>query len=115
MQAILERRTGRTDIRLSRPQWTSRWRANIRIVDRYREGRVFLAGDAAHIHSPSAGQGPAIEPIWIRVSGRLRSARAAPSAHPTPSTAAGRSSATTSRGSSPGCRRCWQPAGTTHW
>jgi 2-polyprenyl-6-methoxyphenol hydroxylase-like FAD-dependent oxidoreductase len=57
MQAILERRTGRTDIRLSRPQWTSRWRANIRIVDRYREGRVFLAGDAAHIHSPAGGQG----------------------------------------------------------
>ncbi len=33
------------------------WRANIRIVDRYREGRVFLAGDAAHIHSPAGGQG----------------------------------------------------------
>ena len=57
MQAILERRTGRTDIRLHEPQWSSLWRANIRLVDRYHEGRVFLAGDAAHIHSPAGGQG----------------------------------------------------------
>jgi 2-polyprenyl-6-methoxyphenol hydroxylase-like FAD-dependent oxidoreductase len=57
MQAILERRTGRTDIRLHEPEWSSLWRANIRLVDRYRDGRVFLAGDAAHIHSPAGGQG----------------------------------------------------------
>ena len=57
LQAILERRSGRTDIRLHEPEWTSLWRANIRLVDRYREGRVFLAGDAAHIHSPAGGQG----------------------------------------------------------
>ncbi len=57
MQAILERRSGRTDIRLRDPEWSSLWRANIRIVDRYREGRVFVAGDAAHIHSPAGGQG----------------------------------------------------------
>jgi 2-polyprenyl-6-methoxyphenol hydroxylase-like FAD-dependent oxidoreductase len=57
MQAILERRTGRTDIRLHEPEWSSLWRANIRLVDRYREGHVFLAGDAAHIHSPAGGQG----------------------------------------------------------
>lgn len=57
MQAILDQRTGRTDIRLHEPVWSSLWRANIRLVDRYREGRVFLAGDAAHIHSPAGGQG----------------------------------------------------------
>ena len=57
MQAILERRTGRSDIRLRAVQWSSLWRANIRLADRYREGRVFLAGDAAHIHSPAGGQG----------------------------------------------------------
>jgi len=57
LQAILEQRTGRTDIRLSEPSWSSLWRANIRLVDRYRVGRVFLAGDAAHIHSPAGGQG----------------------------------------------------------
>ncbi|MBP0459014.1 FAD-dependent oxidoreductase [Streptomyces bomunensis] len=63
MQTILDRRSGRsgrsgrTGIRLHEPEWSSLWRANIRLVDRYREGRVFLAGDAAHIHSPAGGQG----------------------------------------------------------
>jgi 2-polyprenyl-6-methoxyphenol hydroxylase-like FAD-dependent oxidoreductase len=57
MQAILEQRTGRRDIRLHEPEWVSLWRANIRLVGRYRVGRVFLAGDAAHIHSPAGGQG----------------------------------------------------------
>ena len=37
--------------------WTSLFRANIRMVDRYRVGNVFLAGDAAHVHSPAGGQG----------------------------------------------------------
>jgi 2-polyprenyl-6-methoxyphenol hydroxylase-like FAD-dependent oxidoreductase len=57
MQAIFEQRSGRTDIRLHEPEWSTLWRLNVRIVDRYREGRVFLAGDAAHIHSPAGGQG----------------------------------------------------------
>jgi 2-polyprenyl-6-methoxyphenol hydroxylase-like FAD-dependent oxidoreductase len=37
--------------------WTSLFRANMRMVDRYRVGNVFLAGDAAHVHSPAGGQG----------------------------------------------------------
>ena len=57
LQTTLERRTGRTDIRLHEPEWSSLWRANVRLADRYREGRVLLAGDAAHIHSPAGGQG----------------------------------------------------------
>lgn len=57
LQATLEHRTGRTDIRLHEPEWVSLWRANVRLVERYRDGRVFLAGDAAHIHSPAGGQG----------------------------------------------------------
>jgi 2-polyprenyl-6-methoxyphenol hydroxylase-like FAD-dependent oxidoreductase len=56
-QGLLERRTRRDDIKLSDPGWMSLWRANIRMVDRYRAGRVFLAGDAAHVHSPAGGQG----------------------------------------------------------
>jgi 2-polyprenyl-6-methoxyphenol hydroxylase-like FAD-dependent oxidoreductase len=56
-QAIVDRRSGRDDIRLTEPTWTSLWRLNVRMVDRYRVGRVFLAGDAAHVHSPAGGQG----------------------------------------------------------
>jgi 2-polyprenyl-6-methoxyphenol hydroxylase-like FAD-dependent oxidoreductase len=57
MQAIFEERSGRSDLRLRAPAWSSLWRANIRLVETYRRGRVFLAGDAAHIHSPAGGQG----------------------------------------------------------
>lgn len=57
MQSILQVRSGRSDIRLRDAGWMSLWRANIRLAVRYHEGRVFLAGDAAHIHSPAGGQG----------------------------------------------------------
>lgn len=44
-------------VRLRRIAWTSTWRLNVRMVDRYRVGRAFLAGDAAHVHAPAGGQG----------------------------------------------------------
>lgn len=56
-QDILDARTKRTDIHLHDASWMSFWRANVRMVDRYRVGRAFLAGDAAHVHSPARGQG----------------------------------------------------------
>ncbi|WP_433331168.1 FAD-dependent oxidoreductase [Spirillospora sp. CA-294931] len=37
--------------------WGSRFRVHHRIADAYRSGRVLLAGDAAHVHSPAGGQG----------------------------------------------------------
>jgi 2-polyprenyl-6-methoxyphenol hydroxylase-like FAD-dependent oxidoreductase len=37
--------------------WASNFRPRAALADRYREGRVFLAGDAAHVHSPAGGQG----------------------------------------------------------
>ncbi|MYW96509.1 FAD-dependent oxidoreductase [Amycolatopsis rubida] len=57
LQTIFDRRSGRADVRLHEPEWTSLWRSNTRLADRYRVGRVFLAGDAAHVHSPAGGQG----------------------------------------------------------
>jgi 2-polyprenyl-6-methoxyphenol hydroxylase-like FAD-dependent oxidoreductase len=45
------------DIKLRDPVWTSRYRIHHRGVNKYGEGRVFLAGDAAHIHSPAGAQG----------------------------------------------------------
>lgn len=38
-------------------QWESVFKINCRQVNRYQKGRVFLAGDAAHIHSPAGGRG----------------------------------------------------------
>ncbi|MBO0931944.1 FAD-dependent monooxygenase [Fibrella aquatilis] len=43
--------------RLHTPLWTSSFRINTRMVSQFRHGRVILAGDAAHIHSPMGGQG----------------------------------------------------------
>ncbi len=56
-QRLFSERTGRADIRLSNPTWLSHFRFNRRMVDRYQVGRVFVAGDAAHVHSPAGGQG----------------------------------------------------------
>eukprot|EP01030_Chromulinospumella_sphaerica_P011279 gene11279-11082_t len=50
----VERLTGR---RVRRVAWQSRYRHQARMTDRYRVGRVFIAGDAAHIHPPSGAQG----------------------------------------------------------
>lgn len=44
-------------ITLTDAVWTSAFRINERQVESYRSGRVFLAGDAAHVHSPAGGQG----------------------------------------------------------
>ena len=44
-------------VRLHDPSWLARFRLHHRGVDRYRSGRAFVAGDAAHIHSPAGGQG----------------------------------------------------------
>ena len=38
-------------------RWASDFRPRAALADRFRDGRVFLAGDAAHIHSPAGGQG----------------------------------------------------------
>ena len=57
VQRLLARRTGDHAVRASNPTWLSNFKISSRAVDRFRQGRVFLAGDAAHLHSPSGGQG----------------------------------------------------------
>ena len=47
----------RLRVTLTDPVWVTRYRAHHRFVDGYRAGRAFVAGDAAHIHSPAGGQG----------------------------------------------------------
>jgi hypothetical protein len=56
VQAIIDRR-GPGNLKAFDPIWLAGFRINGRKVSKYRWGRVFLAGDAAHIHSPAGGQG----------------------------------------------------------
>jgi 2-polyprenyl-6-methoxyphenol hydroxylase-like FAD-dependent oxidoreductase len=44
-------------LEISDPAWLATFRCHLRSASTYRRGRVFIAGDAAHIHSPAAGQG----------------------------------------------------------
>jgi 2-polyprenyl-6-methoxyphenol hydroxylase-like FAD-dependent oxidoreductase len=53
----IARRTLGSDLGMHDARWLSRFHSEERQVPAYRTGRVFLAGDAAHVHSPAGGQG----------------------------------------------------------
>jgi len=44
-------------VEVAKVNWFSTYHVHHRVTERFREGRVFLLGDAAHIHSPAGGQG----------------------------------------------------------
>ncbi|MGY0502921.1 FAD-dependent monooxygenase [Nocardia sp. FBN12] len=57
VQTLMNARGPAGDIRVDEILWSSRFRVHHRVADHYRAGRIFLAGDAAHVHSPAGGQG----------------------------------------------------------
>jgi 2-polyprenyl-6-methoxyphenol hydroxylase-like FAD-dependent oxidoreductase len=57
LQRLFEERAGMPGVHFHHPRWLSVWRPNIRVADRFRTARIFLAGDAAHVHSAAGGQG----------------------------------------------------------
>jgi 2-polyprenyl-6-methoxyphenol hydroxylase-like FAD-dependent oxidoreductase len=56
-QDILNDIAGRQDVTLSGATWLSTYRVNVRMAEQFRFDRVFLAGDAAHVHPPAGGLG----------------------------------------------------------
>lgn len=56
LQAIIDHRPEPIRSRITQLRWASVYRTHHRMAERFRQGRVFLAGDAAHIHSPAGGQ-----------------------------------------------------------
>jgi 2-polyprenyl-6-methoxyphenol hydroxylase-like FAD-dependent oxidoreductase len=72
IQALIDARgpTGGT-ADVTQVVWSSRFRIHHRLANSYRDGRLFLIGDAAHVHSPAGGQGMNTGLVDACVLGRL--------------------------------------------
>ncbi|MGJ0118425.1 FAD-dependent monooxygenase [Williamsia sp. MIQD14] len=57
ISARIRKQTRMSGLRLRSVEWRSVFRPNIRLAEAYRRGPVFLAGDAAHVHTPAGAQG----------------------------------------------------------
>jgi 2-polyprenyl-6-methoxyphenol hydroxylase-like FAD-dependent oxidoreductase len=57
IQRLADDAVGPGQITITGLTWSSVYRTNIRMAERFRSDRAFLVGDAAHVHSPAGGQG----------------------------------------------------------
>jgi len=57
LQRVFDRHAGMRGVRLHNATWLSTYRVNVRMAQRFRRGHIFLAGDAAHVHSIAGGLG----------------------------------------------------------
>ncbi|QRY42442.1 FAD-dependent monooxygenase [Mycolicibacterium boenickei] len=56
IKQLVPQRTGRA-VTVGDPEWLSVFTVHRRLADKYRHGRILIAGDAAHVHAPFGGQG----------------------------------------------------------
>jgi 2-polyprenyl-6-methoxyphenol hydroxylase-like FAD-dependent oxidoreductase len=57
LRRLIRERTGRPELTVREIEWASIFAPHIGMADHFRIGRVFLTGDAAHVHSPAGGVG----------------------------------------------------------
>lgn len=57
LERVFEERAEGFPLRIKRIVWSTIYRLNVRLAERFRKGRLLIAGDAAHVHSPFGGQG----------------------------------------------------------
>lgn len=75
IQRLIDTRGPTTGIaRIAQVAWSSHFRLHHRLAESYRHGRLFLMGDAAHVHSPAGGQGMNTGLVDARVLGHLLAA-----------------------------------------
>lgn len=57
LDRMVREATGGAGLRVREVSWSSVFRPNVRLAERYRAGNAFLVGDAAHVHTPAGAQG----------------------------------------------------------